>query len=44
MLYEVITVMQDMDEDNPESILSEIEETADLLDDTSDAPVIKLVV
>jgi general secretion pathway protein E len=36
-------VMQDMDEDNPESILSEIEETADLLDDTSDAPVIKLV-
>ena len=36
-------VMQDMDEDNPESILSEIEETSDLLDDTSDAPVIKLV-
>jgi general secretion pathway protein E len=36
-------VMQDMDEDDPESILSEIEETADLLDDTSDAPVIKLV-
>nr|WP_320010224.1 type II secretion system ATPase GspE [uncultured Desulfobulbus sp.] len=36
-------VMQDMDEENPESILSEIEETADLLDDTSDAPVIKLV-
>jgi len=36
-------VMQDMDEDNPESILTEIEETADLLDDTSDAPVIKLV-
>ncbi|MGD9947579.1 MAG: type II secretion system ATPase GspE [Desulfobulbus sp.] len=36
-------VMQDMDEDNPESILNEIEETADLLDDTSDAPVIKLV-
>ena len=34
-------VMQDMDEDNPESILSEIEETSDLLDDTSDAPVIK---
>ncbi len=28
-------VMQDMDEDDPESILSEIEETADLLDDTS---------
>lgn len=36
-------VMQDMHEDDPESILSEIEETADLLDDTSDAPVIKLV-
>lgn len=36
-------VMQDMDEDDSESILSEIEETADLLDDTSDAPVIKLV-
>jgi general secretion pathway protein E len=36
-------VMQDVDEDDPESILSEIEETADLLDDTSDAPVIKLV-
>lgn len=36
-------VMQDMDEDNPESILNQIEETADLLDDTSDAPVIKLV-
>ena len=36
-------VMQDMDEENPESILTEIEETSDLLDDTSDAPVIKLV-
>lgn len=36
-------VMQDMDEENPETILSEIEETSDLLDDTSDAPVIKLV-
>jgi len=36
-------VMQDVDEDDPESILSEIEETADLLDDTSDAPIIKLV-
>lgn len=36
-------VLQDIDEDNPEAILSEIEETADLLDDTSDAPVIKLV-
>ena len=36
-------VVQDMHEEDPESILSEIEETADLLDDTSDAPVIKLV-
>jgi general secretion pathway protein E len=36
-------VMQDMDVDDPEAIISEIEETADLLDDTSDAPVIKLV-
>lgn len=36
-------VMQDMHEEDPESILSEIEEAADLLDDTSDAPVIKLV-
>lgn len=36
-------VMQDMNDEDPESILSAIEETADLLDDTSDAPVIKLV-
>lgn len=37
-------VMHDMgEEEDSESILSEIEETADLLDDTSDAPVIKLV-
>jgi len=36
-------VLQDIDEADPEAILSEIEETADLLDDTSDAPVIKLV-
>ena len=36
-------VMQDMGEEDPDSILSQIEETADLLDDTSDAPVIKLV-
>jgi len=36
-------VMQDMGEEDPDVILSEIEETADLLDDTSDAPVIKLV-
>ncbi|MDH4318125.1 MAG: type II secretion system ATPase GspE [Desulfobulbaceae bacterium] len=36
-------VMQDIDETDPESLLSEIEETSDLLDDTSDAPVIKLV-
>jgi general secretion pathway protein E len=36
-------VMQDMDMEDPEAIISEIEETTDLLDDTSDAPVIKLV-
>ncbi|WP_035245028.1 type II secretion system ATPase GspE [Desulfogranum mediterraneum] len=37
-------VMQDMhEEETPDSIFSAIEETADLLDDTSDAPVIKLV-
>ncbi len=36
-------VMQDIDVEDPEAIISEIEETADLLDDTSDAPVIKLV-
>jgi general secretion pathway protein E len=35
-------LVEDMQE-NGSSILSEIEETADLLDDTSDAPVIKLV-
>lgn len=32
-----------MDEEDPEAIFSEIEETGDLLDDTSDAPVIRLV-
>jgi len=36
-------VIQDMHEEDSESILSEIEETGDLLDDTSDAPIIKLV-
>jgi len=35
-------LVQDMEE-NGSSIISEIEETADLLDDTSDAPIIKLV-
>jgi len=35
--------IQDMNGESPDSIISEIEETADLLDDTSDAPVIKLV-
>ena len=35
-------LVQDMEE-TEESILSAIEETADLLDDTSDAPIIKLV-
>ncbi len=36
-------VMQDMHDDDPESIISEIEDIGDLLDDTSDAPIIKLV-
>ncbi|MDD5723205.1 MAG: type II secretion system ATPase GspE [Syntrophales bacterium] len=36
--------IQDMsDEESPDSIISEIEETADLLDDTSSAPIIKLM-
>mgnify|MGYP000560231292 CR=1 FL=1 len=35
-------LVQDMEEDES-LILSEIEDTADLLDDTSDAPIIKLV-
>jgi general secretion pathway protein E len=35
-------LVQDMEE-NGASIISEIEETADLLDDTSEAPIIKLV-
>ena len=35
-------LVQDMQE-NGSNIISEIEETADLLDDTSDAPIIKLV-
>ncbi len=36
-------VMQDIDSEDPEALFSEIEETEDLLDDTSDAPVIRLV-
>jgi general secretion pathway protein E len=36
-------VIQDMHEEDSELIISEIEETGDLLDDTSDAPIIKLV-
>ncbi len=36
-------VIQDLHEEDPDSIISEIEETGDLLDDTSGAPVIKLV-
>jgi general secretion pathway protein E len=35
-------IVQDMEE-NGSAIISEIEDTADLLDDTSDAPIIKLV-
>lgn len=37
------TVMQDIDEEDPERLFSEIEEIGDLLDDTSDSPVIRLV-
>lgn len=36
-------VMQDMDEEDPERLFSEIEEVGDLLDDTSASPVIRLV-
>ncbi len=36
-------VMADIDEDDPEQLFSEIEEIGDLLDDTSDSPVIRLV-
>ncbi|MDO8946147.1 MAG: type II secretion system ATPase GspE [Desulfocapsaceae bacterium] len=36
-------VMQGIDSEDPEALFSEIEETGDLLDDTSDAPVIRLV-
>ncbi|MFV0438373.1 MAG: type II secretion system ATPase GspE [Desulfopila sp.] len=36
-------VMQDIDEEDPERLFSEMEEVGDLLDDTSDSPVIRLV-
>jgi len=36
-------VIQDMNEEDSEKIISAVEETGDLLDDTSDAPIIKLV-
>ena len=36
-------VIQGMHEEDTDSIISEIEQTGDLLDDTSDAPIIKLV-
>ena len=36
-------VIEDMYEDDTDLIISEIEETGDLLEDTSDAPIIKLV-
>jgi len=36
-------VMHDIDEEDPEALFSQIEETGDLLDDTSDSPVIRLV-
>ena len=34
---------QEMKEESPDNLISEIEETADLLDETSEAPIIKLV-
>lgn len=36
-------VIQDMHEDDSDQILSEIEKTGDLLDETSEAPIIRLV-
>jgi len=36
-------VIQGLHEEDPDLIISEIQETDDLLDDTSDAPIIKLV-
>jgi general secretion pathway protein E len=36
-------VIQDMPEEDTDLIISAVEETGDLLDDTSDAPIIKLV-
>ncbi len=36
-------VMQDIDDEDPEALFNKIGETADLLDDTSNAPVIRLV-
>jgi general secretion pathway protein E len=36
-------VIQDMHEEDKDLIISAVEETGDLLDDTSDAPIIKLV-
>ncbi len=36
-------VIQDMPEEDTDSIISAVEETGDLLDDTSNAPIIKLV-
>ena len=35
--------VEEMNGETPDSIISEIEETVDLLDETSDAPIIKLV-
>ncbi|MFP4475298.1 MAG: type II secretion system ATPase GspE [Desulfatibacillaceae bacterium] len=36
-------LVQNMEEESPDEIISELEKTADLLDDTSDAPIIRLV-
>lgn len=36
-------VMQDIDEDDPERLFTEIEEIGDLIDETSESPVVRLV-
>ncbi|MCG2774334.1 MAG: type II secretion system ATPase GspE [Desulfobacterales bacterium] len=41
--YSAEQVIQDMHEEDTDLIISEIEETGDLLEDMSDAPIIKLV-
>ena len=41
--YSAEQVIQDMNDEDTDLIISEIEKTGDLLEDTSDAPIIKLV-